>query len=69
MKTIAFTVHLTFSGKISSDEEIKEIANNIAEALKREASEYGISPESSDEYVKEIEVSQSGISLTNVKIG
>lgn len=70
MKTITFSVHLTFSGKVETDDDvIKEIANNIAQSLKHSADTIGLSHEGSDEYVKEIAVSHSGTELTNIQIG
>ena len=58
MNAHTFTVTLTIDGgKLSSDEEIKELAKNIGLALQKEAKEYGLSPEESDAYVKSIHVS------------
>jgi hypothetical protein len=58
MKTQTFTVTLTFSGKVTSDDEIKETAFKIADALRHECdSGNGLAPEDSDSYTKEIIVS------------
>lgn len=56
MKTQTFTVKLTFSEKMTSDEDIKEIAQNIADAIKHAADTSGIAPEEADGYTTEIEV-------------
>ena len=58
MKTQTFTVTLTFSGKVTSDDEIKETAFKIAQALRNEVdSGDGLAPNDSDSYTKEIIVS------------
>jgi hypothetical protein len=70
MKTITFSVHLTFSGKVETDDDvIREIAKNIAESLKHTADTAGLSHEGSDEYIKEIAVSHSGTELVNLTLG
>jgi len=56
MKKHTFTVTLTFSGKITSDEDIKELADNIARGLQDVANHQGLAPESSEEFTKIIEV-------------
>lgn len=56
-KKLSFTVTLTFSDKISDDVEIKEIAENIARAIKNEANNgLGITTDFSDAFTKTIEV-------------
>jgi hypothetical protein len=58
MKTQTFTVTLTFSGKVTSDDEIKETAFKIADALRHECdSGNGLAPELSDSFTEKIEVS------------
>ena len=58
MKSITFSLTLKFTDKISSDNDIKEIANNIASALRREATEYGLSPDGYDGSITDIEVTE-----------
>jgi uncharacterized membrane protein len=63
MKTQVFTVTVTFSGKVSDDDAIKEVAYKIADALRNECdSGGGLAPESSDSYTKEIIVSHDFVS-------
>jgi len=46
MKTLTFTVNIEFTGKVTSDEEIKEVANNVLRAIVGEANDgMGIAPE------------------------
>jgi hypothetical protein len=50
MNKIQFTVTLEFADKITDDNEIIEVANNIARAISSEVSSMGIAPEDSDNY-------------------
>jgi hypothetical protein len=69
MKRISFVVHLTFADDISgSEEQLKEIANNIAESLKHTADTAGLAPEDGETFTESIEVSESGITLSSIKI-
>ena len=56
MKKMSFTVNVSFSEKINSDEEIKEIAQGIAEAIQSHVDTAGLAPEMSDAFTTEIEV-------------
>jgi len=55
-KNLRFIVTLSFSEKITDDNEIMEVAKNIADAIKVQADGYGISPEDSDGFITKIEV-------------
>ena len=56
-KKLSFTVTLTFADKIVDDNDIKEIAKNIARAIKNEANNgQGITTDYSDTYTEKIEV-------------
>jgi len=56
-KKLSFTVTLEFYDKVTSDEDIVVITNNIARAIEREVNNgYGIVPENGDNYTKSIEV-------------
>ena len=57
MKTLQFTVTLSFEGKVTSDEEIREVTRNIAESLEHTANTKGLAPEMSDTYTTRIDVS------------
>ncbi len=58
MKTQVFTITINFSDKVTSDNDIKEVAFKIADALRHECdSGNGLAPESSDAYTKEIVIS------------
>lgn len=57
MKTLRFTVAITMSGKVSSDDDfIKEMAKNIAESIKHTADTSGITPDGCDEYAAQVDV-------------
>ncbi len=57
MKKQTFIVTLTFEDKISDDNDILEIAKNIARAIKNEANNgMGITTDFSDTYTKTIQV-------------
>lgn len=48
MKTIQITMQVNFDGKITSDEEIKEVVNNIKSAILDRADNGFISPVEND---------------------
>jgi len=47
-RKVQFSVTIEFQDKIVLDSDIIEIANNIAQAIKREALNHSIAPEDSD---------------------
>lgn len=51
-----FHVELEFNDKIVSDEQIQEIAQNIADALVNEASTKGLAPEDADTFTVRVRV-------------
>jgi hypothetical protein len=56
-KKIQFTVSITFSEKVTDDQDILDIAKNIARAIKNEAVEGdGITTDFTDAITREIEV-------------
>lgn len=56
-KKLSFAVTLTFSDKIQDDTCINEIAQNIAQAIKKEAVDgNGITPDYADSYTQKIEI-------------
>lgn len=57
MRELKFIVTLTFADKIVDDNEIQEVAENIANALKHEADTHGLAPEASETYTEKINVS------------
>lgn len=69
MRTLPFLINITFSEKITSDDDIKEIAENIKNAIVHEINNgNGIAPFNSVAHTTEIEISQSGLILTNIVI-
>ena len=64
--TLIFTVAVSFEDKITDDNEIKEVAENIARAIERETNGIGIAPENSETFTREVEVSNS-FSEVNVR--
>jgi len=56
-KILTFSVKLTFESEIVDDNEILEIAKNIARAIKDEAFHgMGIAPDNCETYTKEVSV-------------
>jgi len=55
-KELNFDVTLRFSDKVYSDDEYKEIAENIGTAIVREAENYGIAPEDAEIYIEWVKV-------------
>lgn len=57
MRTLNFTISLTFADKITDDTDILEIASNIARAIRNEVENgQGITTDFSDTYTTEIKV-------------
>lgn len=55
-KEITFDLTVRFSDKITSDDDFKEISENICKAIVMEAMNYGISPEDSDAYIEWVSI-------------
>ena len=55
-KTLTFTVSVTFEDKITDDNEVLEVAENIARAIELECGGMGIAPESSETFTRSVEV-------------
>jgi hypothetical protein len=63
-QVLKLELNIRFNEKITSDDDIKEIVENVLQGLVKQVDEEGISPESSiDTYVEYIEVNEpfSGI--------
>jgi hypothetical protein len=58
-KDLTFRVEVSFSGKVYTDDEINEVANKIANALKREVEENELAPENSDIVTEHIRVTEN----------
>jgi len=55
-KKLTFTVTVEFADKIVDDNEVLEVANNIANAIVYDANTIGIAPENSETYTEGVEV-------------
>lgn len=71
MKQVTFTVTLTFHDPIA-ESDIKEVADNVAEAIKSHANSAGIAPawpiEDSSTFTTHVQVAHSGIILNETDI-
>jgi hypothetical protein len=56
MKHVQFTVTIEFTDKVTDDNELMEVAENIARVIKLEVGGMGISPENSEALTETIEV-------------
>lgn len=56
MKKVQFTVTVEFEDNINDDNDIMEVAGNIANAIVYYADGMGIAPENSDTYTKAVTV-------------
>lgn len=63
----SFRVELEFSGNIVSDEEIMEIAQNIANGLVSQANHEGLTPVDSDEHTCIIRVTPQYLDKTIIE--
>lgn len=53
-KTISFRVELTFESNIDRDEDIMNVAQNIARAIVAETNGQGIAPQDGDTYLETV---------------
>jgi hypothetical protein len=60
-KKITMVVTVEFEDSIYDDNEVKEVAENVASAIEREAKNYGITPDNSETFVRSISVSNGNI--------
>lgn len=67
-KKQTFVVTVEFADKICDDNEIKEIAENIAYAITDATRNMGIVPEDSETYTKGVVVSQNGLILSEKSV-
>ena len=65
MKQLTFEVTLSFSNKITNDLEIREVQQNVLDAIVSQADTAGLAPEDSDAYTTNISVFEP---LNHVKI-
>ena len=56
MRTINLDVKLRFNQKVTSDEEIQVIMDNVLAAIKNQEGIAGVLPDAGDNYVKSVEV-------------
>lgn len=61
MRKLTFTIELTFEDSINLDRDIKKVGQNIADAIERESKNYGITPEESETYLKNVKVSNEKV--------
>jgi hypothetical protein len=66
-KTLTFSVEITFADKITDDNQIIEIAQNIADAVKQQAQHGNIVSEDSDTYSEIVRVTPQYINLTIIE--
>jgi len=64
MKKVAFTVTLEFSGKISDDKCLREVAQKIALAIKPFAEVDELTPDYIDEYTKTVTASSEALGIS-----
>ena len=55
-KSISFRVELTFESNAERDEDIMNVAQNIARAIVAETNGQGIAPQDGDTYLEEVRV-------------
>jgi hypothetical protein len=55
-KKLTFTVTLEFESKITDDNDVIQVAENIARAIVSETNGEGIAPQNGDTYLENVEV-------------
>jgi hypothetical protein len=66
-KSVLFRVEVTFADNVEQDEDIMQIAQNIARAIVNEANGEGIAPQNDDNYTKEVRVTPWYINKTVIE--
>jgi hypothetical protein len=66
-KSVLFRVEVTFADNVEQDEDILQIAQNIARAIVNEANGEGIAPQNGDNYTKEVRVTPWYINKTVIE--
>lgn len=66
-KDVTFRVELTFESNIEQDEDIMQIAENIARAIKAETNGQGIAPQNGDTYLEIVRVTPQYINKTVIE--
>lgn len=66
-KTISFRVELTFESKIDRDEDIMNVAHNIARAIVAETNGQGIAPQDGDTYLEIVRVTPQYLNETVIE--
>lgn len=66
-KDITFRVELTFQSNIERDEDLMNIAENIARAIKAETNGLGIAPHEGDTYLEVIRVTPTYLNKTIIE--
>lgn len=64
-KKVAFTVELEFSDKVTSDNDIQEVAMNVASALIAQSNNEGLAPDESDAFTTGITVKNYVYNVNN----
>jgi len=55
-KSVSFRVELEFESNIEQDEDVMQVAENIARAIVAETNGIGISPQNGDTYLERVRV-------------
>lgn len=66
-KDISFRVELTFESNIDQDEDVMQVAQNIARAIVAETNGQGISPQNGDTYLEIVRVTPQYLNKTIIE--
>jgi hypothetical protein len=66
-KSISFRVELTFESNVERDEDIMNVAQNIARAIVAETNGQGIAPQDGDTYLEVVRVTPWYINETVIE--
>jgi hypothetical protein len=66
-KSVLFRVEVTFADNVEQDEDIMQVAQNIARAIVNETNGEGIAPQNDDNYTKEVRVTPWYIDKTIIE--
>ena len=66
-KNLTFRVELQFESNIEQDEDVMQVAENIARAIVAETNGQGISPQNGDTYLEIVRVTPQYINKTIIE--
>lgn len=66
-KNLTFTIQLQFADNVEQDEDVMQVAQNIARAIVAETNGQGIAPQNGDTYLETVKVTPQFLNETVIE--